>query len=651
MKKIGTRLIVGNIALCLGISIVIGGISGAALYRNARDGMYTSVSICAQGYEDAIAHAIDVFMTKAESAAQSDAITDPEKSLNLKTAILGGLASQLGFLDIGVADQNGDTYNGANILDREYFQNAIKGNTYISSPLVRKTTGATVLFVAAKIVNNTGYNGIVYCGLDYNTFSQMIYDATIGKKGYAFLVDKTGTVIAHPDGTLVSNFVNFITLAESDPAYQELAAVVEKMKAKETGIVTIKHLGQRNTIAYRPVEGTDGWSLAIVADTKEMVADFYTNLYLLIGLCVIALIVGIVVAYFRAKSISDPIVKLTRRLEQLSKGDLQTAVPETRKKDEILTLTISLKSTIASLNSYIKDIDQVLSGIAEKNIAVKTEQEYLGDFAPIKSSLTLILDALNETMSEIKTSAEQVASGAGQISDNAQSLASGATEQASAVEELFSTFHEISDHIKKTSQNANEAAEIAKGSLEKVERGNLKMQEMIQAMERINEASNKIGVIIKTIEDIAFQTNILALNASVEAARAGNAGKGFAVVANEVKVLAAKSTDAVKDTTAMIQAAIEAAENGKEIALETAGYLSGIVQESKDSAALIEKISVAAEEQSESVTEVTKGVEQISNVIQMNSSTAEESAAASEELSGQAQIMKQLVSCFKLRAE
>ncbi len=219
------------------------------------------------------------------------------------------------------------------------------------------------------------------------------------------------------------------------------------------------------------------------------------------------------------------------------------------------------------------------------------------------------------------------------------------------MEELFSTFHEISDHIKKTSQNANEAAEIAKGSLEKVERGNLKMQEMIQAMERINEASNKIGVIIKTIEDIAFQTNILALNASVEAARAGNAGKGFAVVANEVKVLAAKSTDAVKDTTAMIQAAIEAAENGKEIALETAGYLSGIVQESKDSAALIEKISVAAEEQSESVTEVTKGVEQISNVIKMNSSTAEESAAASEELSGQAQIMKQLVSCFKLRAE
>ncbi len=111
----------GNIALCLGISIVIGGISGAALYRNARDGMYTSVSICAQGYEDAIAHAIDVFMTKAESAAQSDAITDPEKSLNLKTAILGGLASKLGFLDIGVADQNGNTYNGANILDRRIF--------------------------------------------------------------------------------------------------------------------------------------------------------------------------------------------------------------------------------------------------------------------------------------------------------------------------------------------------------------------------------------------------------------------------------------------------------------------------------------------------------------------------------------------------
>lgn len=182
----------------------------------------------------------------------------------------------------------------------------------------------------------------------------------------------------------------------------------------------------------------------------------------------------------------------------------------------------------------------------------------------------------------------------------------------------------------------------------RITESNRQMQDMIHAMDEISSSSKEIGKIIKTIEDIAFQTNILALNAAVEAARAGEAGKGFAVVADEVRSLASKSADASNSTSALIENSLRAVLNGTRIADDTAKNLSDVVSGVKDVVATIGQISNDSTEQADAIGQVTQGIDQVSSVVQTNSATAEESAAASEELSGQAQLLKKLISQFRL---
>lgn len=289
--------------------------------------------------------------------------------------------------------------------------------------------------------------------------------------------------------------------------------------------------------------------------------------------------------------------------------------------------------------------------MAKGNMDVTIEMDYKGDFAPIKTSMQRILFSLNDALTKISQSSEQVAGGSEQVSSGAQALSQGATEQASSVEELATTINEISVKIKENAQNAQKANDMVGETTEKLTFGNQKMEDLISAMNQITETSNRIGKIVKTIDDIAFQTNILALNAAVEAARAGAAGKGFAVVADEVRNLAGKSAEAVKDTTALIENAIQAISNGTTMADDTAESIRAVSVSAKLVSDLVNQIAQVSNEQATAVLQITQGVDQISGVVQTNSATAEESAAASEELSGQAQMLKQLVGHFKLSGE
>ena len=238
--------------------------------------------------------------------------------------------------------------------------------------------------------------------------------------------------------------------------------------------------------------------------------------------------------------------------------------------------------------------------------------------------------------------------GAEQVSSGAQTLSQGATEQASTIEELAATISEISQQINDTAQNAAQASDHMNTVGSEAEESKRRMQKMLGAIGDIKNSADEIGKIIKTIEDIAFQTNILALNAAVEAARAGSAGKGFAVVADEVRNLANKSQEASKSTSVLIENALQAVANGTSIADETAQSLVSVVEGVDGVRETIELISGASNEQAIAISQVTQGIDQVSSVVQTNSATAEESAAASEELSGQAQMLKELVSQFRL---
>lgn len=365
----------------------------------------------------------------------------------------------------------------------------------------------------------------------------------------------------------------------------------------------------------------------------------------------ISFIVSVVLGTRVANGIGKPVQKCATRLIELAHGDLKSSVPQYNGKDEIGMMAEATREIVGGLNTIINDESYLLHEMAKGNFDVRSTatDRYIGDFFAVLDAIRTINRGLSETIRQINNSSAQVSSSADQVSSAAQNLSQGAAEQANSIELLASTITEISEQVNNNAENAHMASQKAESVGEEMEKSNQSMSQMIAAMGDISNSSQEIGKIIKTIEDIAFQTNILALNAAVEAARAGAAGKGFAVVADEVRNLANKSQEASKNTAALIESSVRAVEHGTKIADETAHNLSIAVEGARDVVEIVDRISTASLEQSKSVEMVTQNVDQISSVVQTNSATAEESAAASEELSGQAEMLKKLVSHFVLR--
>ncbi|WP_286946137.1 methyl-accepting chemotaxis protein [Acetobacterium sp. UBA5834] len=347
-------------------------------------------------------------------------------------------------------------------------------------------------------------------------------------------------------------------------------------------------------------------------------------------------------------AIIDPIQAASATLNELAEGNLKITM-DGDFKGQHGKIKHDMNQTIEFLRAYVEEITHTLEEMSRGNFDLEITNLYCGDFLAIKKALNQIAASLSTTLYDINVAASQVDIGAQQISDSGQALSHGTTEQASSIQELTASIEEVAAETKRNAQNANEANELAINVRSNAEVGNSQMVKMVAAMSEINDSSHNISKIIKVIDDIAFQTNILALNAAVEAARAGQHGKGFAVVAEEVRTLAARSAEAAKETTGLIEGSIDKVEVGTKIADETALGLAEILKQIEKVTDLVGRIARASNDQASEIAQINQGIEAVSQVVQTNSATAEQSAAASEELSGQAEMLKQMVDAFKLK--
>jgi len=361
--------------------------------------------------------------------------------------------------------------------------------------------------------------------------------------------------------------------------------------------------------------------------------------------------IAIFFAFYISGLISKPLLALTGYMRKSSTtGDTSLSAEDSeiigrysQIKDEIGQTIVATAAFVTRINEISELLTSVAGGDLTKDVNLLSENDKMG------LSLQNLYDNLNRMFSDINTSSTQVSAGSKQIADGAQSLAQGATEQAASIEQLSSSISEISQKTKINADKAHKAAKLADTIKDNAEKGSQQMEEMISAVNEISDASGSISKVIKVIDDIAFQTNILALNAAVEAARAGQHGKGFAVVAEEVRNLAAKSAEAAKDTGSLIENSIEKATLGVQIAGETAESLSEIVSGINESNQIVGEIANSSEEQAVGINQINIGIDQVAQVVQLNSATAEESAAASEEMSGQSDMLQQLIAQFKIK--
>ena len=547
-------------------------------------------------------------------------------------------------LDASVITQS-DGYtssDGWDITGRAWYSCIETGKTVLTEPYTDSSTGELILSAATPVYDENG-NVLGAAGMDISLehVTEVLSGYTIGSNGYVWLVSSDGMLIYHPNAELVQQNIADVNVSDN---------VVNAIMNQSTEFLKYKADG---TTKYGSVQLVGETGYLVVSNMPFL--EYYQMLFATISVLLVIFAVGIIVVMRSidksAYALAKPIAELNETASRLAEGDLDVELNVTA-KNEIGELAESIRATVARLKEYIaylKEASGALDQIADGKLEIHLEQEYVGEFRQLKDALLHISSSMNDVMKNISASSQTVTSSAGDLANAAQQLAEGSGTQAAAVEELVATATSVAEQVEESKKDALHSAEATEKVTSMMEQSQDKMQEMMEAVQKIHETSEQVVGIIATIEQIADQTNLLSLNASIEAARAGEAGKGFAVVADEIGKLAQESSKAANMTRNLISVSMEEIDKGNQIADHVMDSLKTAVGAVDKVNTMIQKTAENAADQAQSMEQIRVGIEEISQGVQDNSAIAEESSATSEELASQATLLNELVQHFELQ--
>ncbi len=547
-------------------------------------------------------------------------------------------------LDASVLAQS-DGYisgEGWDITGRGWYGCITEKKTILTAPYIDSSTGKMILSAASPVYDEATGEVLGAVGMDISLdhMTNIMRDYKIGRNGYVLLLSENGTFLYHPENDFIQKNIKDVNLSQN---------VVDAVSSKRSEFLKYK------------VDGTTKYgSLELVGDTGYLVlsslpmSEYYAILIAMLIALIILFAVGILLIALSIKrsaaNLTKPILALNHTAQQLAAGNLDVRL-EITSNDEIGELGESIGKTVSRLKEYIVYIDETaetLTRIADGKLRIALKNDYVGEFQKIKTALLNISSSMNDVMEGINASSGRVSAGASELANASQMLAESAELQAASVEELAATTNSVADHVEESHRDAEISAKETAKVTAMIEQNQEKMTMMMDAMEEIRKTSQQVVGIIQAIEEIADQTNLLSLNASIEAARAGDAGKGFAVVADEIGKLALESAKAASSTRSLIELSMEEISKGNNIAIDAMAALEESVSAVDHVNEMIKNTARNSAVQAESMEQLRIGIDEIARVIQDNSAASQETSATSDELATQADLLNKMLQKFEL---
>lgn len=627
-------------AVVLAIVSVIGITSFNSSSEMGTSDAKNSMQISANLAANEIKGKLDDFMKMAQVSGQ-DSILSNSKSDSRATSRIDSLASTYSFTSGNILDTNGvSRKDKTDFSDRDYVQKALSGNANISDLTLSKYTQNYGFSVASPVYDkNNAVNGVVYYRMDVDFMSNILDQISISDNSYTYLVDGNGLVIVHPDKSLIGKYN--ITDTKSG-----LGDISKAILSNESGAGEYTKDSNDYLCGYSPIEDTNGWTVVVAAPKNDFMGPTKAAMKTLMIVSIIALVAALLIAGIFSGKIGSAVHRVSQELSYLSVGDLTHEIDPSKRKDEIGHLQNSTRELQQTFRKIINETNTILGGMASYDLRQEDMHPYPGDFNQLSDSVNNIRKILQGLIRQVQSAASSVGIGSSELSSAADALAAGTVTQASSISQLVSSVEEVTERIVSDSENEENVQKRLQELDSLIVTGNNRMDDLNAVVAEVANMSSDIQNIISTIESIAFQINILALNASVEAAHAGESGRGFAVVADEISDLASKTSESSKQTADLINNCIKQIEAAMTCADATSKCLKDIVDNSVQISEAFKTISNDTKIQADKSVHIKSEISNISDVVQTNTATAEETAAATQELSEQAKSLSSLIAKF-----